>query len=69
MLDDLTQNFDLVIHLVKERVLLSKNPSSHEKLVHTSLELLRRIYDKAEVSGLYMSSISMTEFVTIPNRF
>ena len=44
VLDDLTQNFDLVIHLVKERVLLSKNSTSHEKLVHGFKVLLAKNY-------------------------
>lgn len=44
VLDDLTLNFDLSIHLVKERVLLSKNSTSHEKLVHGFKVLLAKNY-------------------------
>ena len=44
VLDDLTQNFDLTIHLVKERVILSKNSTSHEKLVHGFKVLLAKNY-------------------------
>ena len=44
VLYDLTQNFDLIIHLVKERVLLSKNSTSHEKLVHGFKVLLAKNY-------------------------
>lgn len=42
ILDDLIQNYDLTIHLVKENVILSQNATSHEKLVHGFKVLLAK---------------------------
>ena len=44
VLEDLSQNFDLTIHLVKENVILSKDATSHEKLVHGFKVLLAKNY-------------------------
>jgi len=44
VLEDLSQNFNLVVHLVKERVILSKDSTSHEKLVHGFKVLLAKNY-------------------------
>ncbi len=44
VLEDLSQNFNLIIHLVKERVILSKDSTSHEKLVHGFKVLLAKNY-------------------------
>lgn len=44
VLEDLSQNFNLVIHLVKERVILSKDSTSHERLVHGFKVLLAKNY-------------------------
>ena len=44
VLEDLTQNNDLTIHLVKENVILSKDATSHEKLVHGFKVLIAKNY-------------------------
>lgn len=44
VLEDLSQNFNLIIHLVKERVILNKDSTSHEKLVHGFKVLLAKNY-------------------------
>lgn len=44
VLEDLSNNFDLNVHLVKERVILSKDSTSHEKLVHGFKVLLAKNY-------------------------
>lgn len=44
VLEDLSQNFNLAVHLVKERVILSKDSTSHEKLVHGFKVLLAKNY-------------------------
>ena len=44
VLDDLIQNYDLTIHLVKENSILSQNATSHDKLVHGFKVLLAKNY-------------------------
>ncbi len=44
VLEDLSQNFNLVVHLVKEHVILSKDSNSHEKLTHGFKVLMAKNY-------------------------
>ena len=44
VLEDLSQNFNLVIHLVKEHVVLKRDSTSHEKLVHGFKVLMAKNY-------------------------